>query len=148
MLAECPAWFQRNLKEYDWFPALKQVRQILAECGPLINESDLHISQLTMSLLTTLCQVHPPSMSFIHNDILPQLLSLVSDNALILLRIFCRLCFLTSAVLTMSKLCFSIHFIMGLISKFVDNHVFILHSVKNDLTGRQACQNGGEELKT
>lgn len=53
------------------------VSQILEECASLINESDLHISQLTITLLQTTCQVHPASMADIQKGILGQLLQLV-----------------------------------------------------------------------
>lgn len=47
------------------------------ECGPLISETDLHISQLTISLLTTMCRSHPAAMSQMDKEIIIQLLLLV-----------------------------------------------------------------------
>ncbi|CAG5130228.1 unnamed protein product [Candidula unifasciata] len=55
---------------------------VMKEMPPLINENDLHISQLTLSLLTTISRGHKHSISNIHSDILPQILVLVQSPLL------------------------------------------------------------------
>ncbi|XP_063954997.1 cullin-associated NEDD8-dissociated protein 1-like isoform X1 [Lytechinus pictus] len=55
---------------------------IMTELPPLINESDLHISQLTLNLLTSLCEIHPSSMSKIYDHILVEILVLVRSPLL------------------------------------------------------------------
>lgn len=55
---------------------------VMKEMPPLINENDLHISQLTLNLLTTISRGHKSSMANIHSAILPQTLELVQSPLL------------------------------------------------------------------
>lgn len=55
---------------------------ILAEIPPLINESDLHISQLTLNLLTSLCCKHPKSMAKVCDSIMKEIFILVRSPLL------------------------------------------------------------------
>ncbi|XP_014662099.1 PREDICTED: cullin-associated NEDD8-dissociated protein 1-like [Priapulus caudatus] len=54
----------------------------MSELPPLVNESDLHISQLTLTLLTSLCAIHPSSMTNISDAILPEIMVLVRSPLL------------------------------------------------------------------
>ncbi len=55
---------------------------IMAEVPPLINESDLHISQLTLNLLSSLCRVHPGSTMKLYDEILAEVLVLIRSPLL------------------------------------------------------------------
>ncbi|XP_071811076.1 cullin-associated NEDD8-dissociated protein 1-like isoform X1 [Apostichopus japonicus] len=55
---------------------------ILAEVPPLINESDLHISQLTLNLLTSLSVKHPKSMWKVCDNIVKEIFVLVRSPLL------------------------------------------------------------------
>jgi cullin-associated NEDD8-dissociated protein 1 len=55
---------------------------VMKEMSPLINENDLHISQLTLNLLTTISRGHKQSISNIQAEILPQILVLVQSPLL------------------------------------------------------------------
>ncbi|XP_031563225.1 cullin-associated NEDD8-dissociated protein 1-like isoform X2 [Actinia tenebrosa] len=55
---------------------------VLAEVPPLINESDLHISQLTLSLLTSTAKVHTDSMAKASATTLPAVMELVKSPLL------------------------------------------------------------------
>lgn len=48
----------------------------------LINESDLHIAQLTLSLLTTIIKIQPLAMSFSANIIMPEVMTLAKSPLL------------------------------------------------------------------
>ena len=55
---------------------------IIKELPPLINESDLHLSQLTLHLLTTVSRVNKASMSMVDEAILQQLFTLIRSPLL------------------------------------------------------------------
>uniref|UniRef100_A0A2C9JF10 TATA-binding protein interacting (TIP20) domain-containing protein n=1 Tax=Biomphalaria glabrata TaxID=6526 RepID=A0A2C9JF10_BIOGL len=55
---------------------------VMKEMPPLINENDLHISQLTLNLLTSISRSHKQSISNIQTEILPQILILVQSPLL------------------------------------------------------------------
>ncbi|XP_048590232.1 cullin-associated NEDD8-dissociated protein 1 [Nematostella vectensis] len=55
---------------------------VLAEVPPLINESDLHISQLTLSLLTSTAKVHRVCMAKAASTFLPAIMVLVKSPLL------------------------------------------------------------------
>ena len=55
---------------------------VIKELPPLINESDLHLSQLTLHLLTSVSRVSKSSMSMVHDGILTQLFSLIRSPLL------------------------------------------------------------------
>lgn len=55
---------------------------ILEELPPLISESDLHVSQLSLNLLTSMCCVNPEAMANTREKILPQLVQLLRSPLL------------------------------------------------------------------
>jgi len=55
---------------------------ILKELSSLISESDLHVSQLSLTLLTSVCRMTKSSMTHVTNDILPQILLLIRSPLL------------------------------------------------------------------
>ncbi|CAH1272693.1 CAND1 [Branchiostoma lanceolatum] len=55
---------------------------VLAEVPPLISENDLHVSQLTINLLTSMSRVHRSSLAKIGESILPELFVLVRSPLL------------------------------------------------------------------
>lgn len=55
---------------------------VMKELPPLISETDLHISQLTLNLLTSISRVHPQSLSLVSSAILPEILVLVRSPLL------------------------------------------------------------------
>jgi len=58
------------------------LNDILRELPALISESDLHVSQLSLSLLTSVCQVSPSSMTKVHDAIIPQIMMLLRSPLL------------------------------------------------------------------
>lgn len=56
--------------------------KVTAELPALLNESDLHIAQLTLTLLTTIAKVHPAGLTRISETILPEILVLVKSPLL------------------------------------------------------------------
>ncbi|KXJ05306.1 Cullin-associated NEDD8-dissociated protein 1, partial [Exaiptasia diaphana] len=58
------------------------IANVLNEVPPLINESDLHISQLTLSLLTATAKVHTNSMAKASSTTLPAVMELVKSPLL------------------------------------------------------------------
>ncbi|KAK2158819.1 hypothetical protein LSH36_163g01004 [Paralvinella palmiformis] len=60
----------------------KMFGNILDELPPLISESDLHVSQLSLNLLTSMCCINPDAMSSTRDKILPQLMQLLRSPLL------------------------------------------------------------------
>ncbi|KAJ8321959.1 hypothetical protein KUTeg_000430 [Tegillarca granosa] len=58
------------------------IHEMMKEMPPLINENDLHVSQLTLNLLTSISKIHKSCMATIPNDILPQILILIQSPLL------------------------------------------------------------------
>ncbi|XP_050436438.1 cullin-associated NEDD8-dissociated protein 1 [Adelges cooleyi] len=58
------------------------LNKILVELPQLINESDLHIAQLTLSLLTTIIKIQPLAMSYSANIIMPEVMTLAKSPLL------------------------------------------------------------------
>lgn len=58
------------------------IEDALVELPPLISESDLHISQLTMSLLTSMSQAHKECLVKVNDAILPEILILARSPLL------------------------------------------------------------------
>ncbi|KAK0083224.1 hypothetical protein PV325_009153 [Microctonus aethiopoides] len=56
--------------------------KVTAELPPLLNESDLHIAQLTLALLSTIAISHPAALTRISESILPEILVLVKSPLL------------------------------------------------------------------
>ena len=72
-------------KNYGGYLDEGAINEILQEVPPLISESDLHISQLTLSLLTSLIRSRPEQMhelSIVPQKILPETLHLVRSPLL------------------------------------------------------------------
>ena len=61
---------------------MPMVDGILTELPPLISDADLHISQLTLHLLTSVCRVHPASAAKTREAILAAILSLIKSPLL------------------------------------------------------------------
>ena len=58
------------------------IGDMMKEMPPLISENDLHVSQLTLNLLTSISKIHKASMGNIPNEILPQILVLIQSPLL------------------------------------------------------------------
>ncbi|XP_012274263.1 cullin-associated NEDD8-dissociated protein 1 [Orussus abietinus] len=56
--------------------------KVTAELPPLLNEADLHIAQLTLTLLTTIAKLHPVALTRVSDNILPEILVLVKSALL------------------------------------------------------------------
>lgn len=72
-------------KNYGAYLVEDSIEEILREVPPLINESDLHISQLTLSLLTSLIRSRPEQIQdlpIVPQKILPETLHLVRSPLL------------------------------------------------------------------
>lgn len=52
------------------------------ELPALLNESDLHIAQLTLNLLTTIAKLHPAALTRVSDHILPEIIVLVKSPLL------------------------------------------------------------------
>ena len=50
--------------------------QVLVELQPLLNDTDLHIAQLTMNLLTSVARLHKSSLPMVQKTSLPQIFHL------------------------------------------------------------------------
>jgi cullin-associated NEDD8-dissociated protein 1 len=59
-----------------------QLSTVICELPPLLNECDLHIAQLTLTLLTSVAQTLPAALDNIGNEILPEILVLVKSPLL------------------------------------------------------------------
>jgi len=55
---------------------------VLSELAPLVNETDLHIAQLTLTLMTSVVATHPSSIQYISKSSLPQVLKLAESPLL------------------------------------------------------------------
>ncbi|XP_054718633.1 cullin-associated NEDD8-dissociated protein 1-like [Uloborus diversus] len=70
------------VKNYVDYLTQDMITTVLAELPPLISESDLHISQLTMSLLTSISKVQKQPLMNVTDAILPEILTLVHSPLL------------------------------------------------------------------
>uniref|UniRef100_A0A3P9A1C0 TATA-binding protein interacting (TIP20) domain-containing protein n=1 Tax=Esox lucius TaxID=8010 RepID=A0A3P9A1C0_ESOLU len=71
------------VKNYSDSVTPAMIDAVLAELPPLISESDMHVSQMAISFLTTLARVHPLSLAMIGGStILSELISLVRSPLL------------------------------------------------------------------
>lgn len=70
------------VKNYTESLTQDMINIIMLELPPLISESDLHISQLTMSLLTSISRVHQQPLMNVTDAILPEILVLVRSPLL------------------------------------------------------------------
>ncbi|OQR70115.1 cullin-associated NEDD8-dissociated protein 1-like, partial [Tropilaelaps mercedesae] len=69
-------------KHYPQSLGSSMVNCIMKELRALISEADLHISQLTLHLLTSVAQVHRQSLMTVTKEILPEILVLVKSPLL------------------------------------------------------------------
>ena len=58
------------------------LQPVLVELPPLLNESDLHIAQLTMNLLTSVAKLHKPALGTVQSTSLPQIFILAQSPLL------------------------------------------------------------------
>lgn len=56
--------------------------KVTTELPALLNETDLHIAQLTLNLLTTIAKLHPIALTRVSDNILPEILVLVKSPLL------------------------------------------------------------------
>lgn len=70
------------VKNYGTALTPEMIGNMMEEMPPLINENDLHVSQLTLNLLTSISHIHPASMTNIQQEMLPQILLLVQSPLL------------------------------------------------------------------
>ncbi|KAK6186772.1 hypothetical protein SNE40_006048 [Patella caerulea] len=70
------------VKNYGSSLTPSMINDMMKEMPPLINENDLHVSQLTLQLLTSISQIQKSSISSIHMEILPQILILIQSPLL------------------------------------------------------------------
>jgi cullin-associated NEDD8-dissociated protein 1 len=56
--------------------------QVIIELAPLLSEADLHIAQLTLTLLTSIAQLHPAALARVSDAILPEIFVLVRSPLL------------------------------------------------------------------
>lgn len=68
------------VKNYSLDPEL--LRRALCEVQPLISESDLHVAQLSLVLLTSSAKLQPDALLGIHEKILPEIMCLVKSPLL------------------------------------------------------------------
>ena len=55
---------------------------VLVELPPLLSETDLHIAQLTMNLLTTVAKLHKGSLPEVQSNSLPEIFRLAQSPLL------------------------------------------------------------------
>uniref|UniRef100_A0A4W4GM61 TATA-binding protein interacting (TIP20) domain-containing protein n=1 Tax=Electrophorus electricus TaxID=8005 RepID=A0A4W4GM61_ELEEL len=70
------------VKNYSDSVTPAMIDAVLAELPPLISETDMHVSQMAISFLTTLARVHPDSLAKIGGSILGELIALVRSPLL------------------------------------------------------------------
>ncbi|KAL7982618.1 hypothetical protein Chor_010216 [Crotalus horridus] len=70
------------IKNYSDSLTTAMIDAVLDELPPLISESDMHVSQMAISFLTTLAKVYPSSLSKISGSILNELIGLVRSPLL------------------------------------------------------------------
>ncbi|KAK3087101.1 hypothetical protein FSP39_001721 [Pinctada imbricata] len=70
------------VKSYGTSLSSEMIHEMMKEMPPLISENDLHVSQLTLNLLSSISQIHKSCMATIPNAILPQILVLIQSPLL------------------------------------------------------------------
>ncbi|KAL8589566.1 Cullin-associated NEDD8-dissociated protein 1 [Nucella lapillus] len=89
-LSEClPLFLERLKNEITRLTTVKaltmiasMINDMMKEMPPLISENDLHVSQLTLNLFTSLCDISKANMASISSEILPQCFLLVQSPLL------------------------------------------------------------------
>ena len=69
-------------KNYSTNLSVETLAPVLAELPPLVSESDLHIAQLTLTLLTSIALTHKQAIPIIHKTVLPEVLKLAESPLL------------------------------------------------------------------
>ena len=64
------------VKNYSTSLALDTLSPVLAELPPLVSETDLHIAQLTLNLITSIFVSHSQAIPTIQKTVLPEVLKL------------------------------------------------------------------------
>ena len=70
------------VKNYPGSLDLATLSPVLAELPPLVSETDLHIAQLTLALLTSVTSSHASTIPVIQKSILPEVLKLAESPLL------------------------------------------------------------------
>ncbi|XP_059481550.1 cullin-associated NEDD8-dissociated protein 1 isoform X2 [Neocloeon triangulifer] len=70
------------VRSYNKVMHQSQLTAVIVELPPLLSESDLHIAQLTLTLLTSVAQTLPLALGNIGSEILPEILVLVKSPLL------------------------------------------------------------------
>ncbi|KAF5283424.1 hypothetical protein FQA39_LY04800 [Lamprigera yunnana] len=70
------------IKNYSHSLYVDLLRHVTAELPPLLDESDLHIAQWTLVLLTSIAQFHPSALQDISTNLLPDIMNLVKSPLL------------------------------------------------------------------
>ena len=70
------------VKNYGSALSSGMIYEVMKEMPILINENDLHVSQLSLNLLTSVSKIHKSCMATIPNEILPQILILIQSPLL------------------------------------------------------------------
>nr|CAG4651567.1 EOG090X00HY [Triops cancriformis] len=76
------ALLETLVKNYNTAIAPEMLTKVLVELPPLLSESDLHIAQLTLSLLTSVAKLHPYTFPPLASAILPEVMALVRSPLL------------------------------------------------------------------
>lgn len=58
------------------------LNKVIVELSPLLSEADLHIAQLTLTLLTSIAELHPSALARVSDAILPEILILAKSPLL------------------------------------------------------------------
>jgi len=70
------------VKNYHGSLTLASLSPVLAELPPLVSETDLHIAQLTLALLTSVTSSHTETIAVIQKSVLPEVLRLAESPLL------------------------------------------------------------------
>lgn len=70
------------IQNYNQDLNVNLLQPIINEVPPLIDESDLHIAQWSLTILRSVAVYHPQALQDIKNTILPQVLTLVKSPLL------------------------------------------------------------------
>jgi len=70
------------VKNYSGALSLSWLSPVLAELPPLVSETDLHIAQLTLTLLTSVTSSHSATIPVIQKSVLPEVLKLAESPLL------------------------------------------------------------------
>jgi len=86
------------VKNYSGAVSLATLGPVLTELPPLISETDLHIAQLTLALLTSISASHPAAVPPLQGSVLPEILRLAESPLLQGAALSALLEFLTAVV--------------------------------------------------